>query len=42
MSGPHPKREPQSQFSARVSPERTAGQPHVVWQDIVTMARSSR
>ena len=23
-------------------PERTAGQPHVVWQDIVTIARSSR
>jgi hypothetical protein len=23
-------------------PERAAGQPHVVWQDIVTIARSSR
>jgi hypothetical protein len=23
-------------------PERVAGQPHVVWQDIVTIARSSR
>ena len=23
-------------------PERMAGQPHVVWQDIVTIARSSR